>query len=88
MFALSQTVIVVVLEHNHDYVHLWQLFSNTTLYTVRLQLYKSCTLMYALLSIIYPRITMVCKYSVIREHLQTINVDYLGTSKMDIMIVL
>ena len=66
------------------YVHFWQLFSNTTLYTVRLQLYKSCTMMFALVSIIYPRITMVDQYSDIREHLQTFNVDYLGTSKMDI----
>ena len=48
-------------------------------------------MMFALVSIIHPRITMVRKYSVIREHLQTFNVDYLGTSKMDIgpiMIVL
>ena len=63
-------------------VHLWQLFSETTLYTVRLQLYKSCTMMFTLVSIINPRITMVGQYSEIREHLQTFNVDYLGTSKM------
>ena len=60
------------------YVHLWQFFSNTTLYTVRLQLYKSCTMMFALESMIYPRITMVDQYSDIREHLQTFNADYLG----------
>ena len=41
MFDQSQNFIVVVLEHKHD-VHFWQLFSNTTLYTVRVQLYKSC----------------------------------------------
>ena len=29
-------------------------------------------------------LTMVGQYSEIREHLQTFNVDYLGTSKMDI----
>ena len=57
MFALSQNFTVVVLEHKP--VHLWQLFSETTLYTVRLQLYKSCTMMFTLVSIIYPRITMV-----------------------------
>ena len=38
MFAQSQNFRVVVLEHKHDNVHLWQLFSNTTLYTVRLHL--------------------------------------------------
>ena len=88
MFAQSQHFIVVVLEHKH--VHFWQLFSNTTLYTVRLQLYKSCrpTMMFALVSIICPRITMVDQYSDIREHLQTFNVDYLGTSKMDIIIMI
>ena len=41
-------------------------------------------MMFALVSIIYPRITIVDQYSDIREHLQTFNVDYLGTSKMDI----
>ena len=41
-------------------------------------------MMFALVSIIYPRIAMVGQYSDIREHLQTFNVDYLGTSKMDI----
>ena len=41
-------------------------------------------MMFALVSIIYPRITMVDQYSDIREHLQTFNVDHLGTSKMDI----
>ena len=33
MFALSQNFTVVVLEHKP--VHLWQLLSETTLYTVR-----------------------------------------------------
>ena len=84
MFALSQNFTVVVLEHKPDNVHLWQLFSETTLYTVRLQLYKPCTMMITLVSIIYPRITMVGQQSEITEHLQTFNVDYLGTSKMDI----
>ena len=41
-------------------------------------------MMFALVSMIYPRITLIGKYSDIREHLQTFNVDYLGTSKMDI----
>ena len=54
------------------------------LYTVRQQLYKSCTMMFALVSIIYPRIAMVNQYTDIREHLQIFNIDYLGTSKMDI----
>ena len=66
------------------YVHLWQLLSETTLYMVRLQLYKSCTMMFTLVSIIYPLIIMVGQSSEITEHLQTFNVDYLGTSKMDI----
>ena len=37
----SQNFGVIVLEHKPDTwcVHLWQLFSETTLYTVRLQLY-------------------------------------------------
>ena len=48
MFALSQNFRVIVLEHKPDYVHLWQLFSEITLYTVRLQLYKSCIMMFAL----------------------------------------
>ena len=82
MFALNQNFRVVVLQHKL-HVHLWQLFSKT-LCTVRLQLYKSCTMMFALVSIIYPRITMVGQYSDIGEHLQTFNIDYLGTSKMDI----
>ena len=86
MFALSQNFRVIVLEHTPD-VHLWQLFSETTLYTIRLQLYKSCTMMFALVSITYPRITMVNQYTDIREHLQIFNVDYLGTSKMDIIMI-
>ena len=45
-------------------------------------------MMFALISIIYPRITMVDQYSDIREHLQTFNVDYLRTSKMDIIIMI
>ena len=68
MFAQSQNFRVIVLEHKPD-VHLWQLFSETTLYTVRLQLYKSCTMMFTLVSIIYPPITMIGQYSEIREHL-------------------
>ena len=42
MFVRVKTS-VIVLEHKPDTwcVHLWQLFSETTLYTVRLQLYKS-----------------------------------------------
>ena len=84
MFAQSQHFIVVVLEHKHDMSISGNYFQNTTLYTVKLQLYKSCTMMFALVSIIYPRITMVDQYSDMREHLQTFNVDYLGTSKMDI----
>ena len=55
MFALSQTFRVIVLEHK-PYVHLWQSFSETTLYTVRLQLYISCAMIFTLVSIIYPRI--------------------------------
>ena len=68
MFALSQHFRVIVLEHTPDYVHVWQLFSETTfnLYTVRLQLYKSCTMMFTLVVSITNN-----------------NVDYLGTSKMD-----
>ena len=66
------------------YVHYCNYFPKTTLCTVRLQLYKSCTMMFALVSIIYPRITMIGEYTEIRDHLQTFNVDYLGTSKMDI----
>ena len=41
-------------------------------------------MMFALVSIIYPRITMIGQYSDIREQLHTFNVDYLGTSKIDI----
>ena len=41
-------------------------------------------MMFALVSIIYPRITTVGQYSDIREHLQNFNVDYLRTSKIDI----
>ena len=63
----------------------FQRLTSVTLYTVRLQLYKSCTMMFAL--IIYPRITMVDQYSDIRKHLQTFNVDFLGTSKMDIIMI-
>ena len=70
MFALSQTFRVIVLEHK-PYVHLWQSFSETTLYTVRLQLYISCAMIFTLVSIIYPRITMVGQYSESCEHLQT-----------------
>ena len=85
MFALSQYFRVVVSEHKPDnYVHLWQLLSETTLYTIMLQHYKSCTMLFTLVSTIYPRITMVGQYSEIREHLHTFSVDYLGTSKMDI----
>ena len=85
IFALSQNFIVVVLEHKRDMSTYDNFFSQkTTLNTVRLQFYKSCKMMFALVSIIYPRITMVGQYSDIREHLQTFNVDYLGTSKMDI----
>ena len=39
---------------------------------------------FTLVSIIYPRITTVGQYSEIKEQLQTFNVDYLGTSKIDI----
>ena len=85
MFAISQNFRVIILEHKLDMSIKWQLFSKTTLYTVRLQLYKSCTMMFALVSMIYPRITMVGQNSDIREHLQTLNVDYLGTSKIDII---
>ena len=82
MFALSQSFRVVVLEHKLD----MSIYGNhfQKLHYVKLQLYKSFTMMLALVSIIYPRITMVDQYSDIREHSQTFNVDYLGTSNMDI----
>ena len=44
-------------------------------------------MMFALVSIIYPSKTMVDQYTDITEHLQTFNVDYLGTSKMDIQCI-
>ena len=47
MFALSQNFRVVVLEHKHDMSIYGNYFQKTTLYTVRLQLYKSCTMMFA-----------------------------------------
>ena len=88
MFALSQNFRVIVLEHKPDkIVSIYgNYFRKLHCIQYRLQLYKSCTMMFALVSIIYPRITMVGQYSQseIREHLQTFNVDYLGTSKMDI----
>ena len=61
MFFLSQNFTVVVLEHKPDMSIYGNYFQKLgpTLYTVRLQLYKSCTMMFTLVSIIYPRITMV-----------------------------
>ena len=84
MFAQCKHFTVVVLEHKHDMSISGNYFQ--TLHCIRLgyNSYKSCTMMFALVSIIYPRITMVGQYSDIREHLQTFNIDYLGTSKMDI----
>ena len=84
IFALRQNFTVVVLEHKPDMSIYCNYFPKTTLCTVWLQLYKSCTMMFALVSIIYPIITMIGECTEIREHLQTFNVDYLRTSKMDI----
>ena len=58
-FALSQNFRVVVLELKLDMYIYGFYFKKTALYTVRLQLFKSCTMMFALVSMIYPRIIMV-----------------------------
>ena len=86
MFVMSQHFIVIVLEHKHEVSIYGNYFQK--LHCIRLGNssinHVGPTMMFALVSIIYPRITMVNQYTDIREHLQIFNIDYLGTSKMDI----